>query len=250
MGRPRISIITIHCGDSRPLRKTVESLKPLQYFEQVFVLSACDMTDAELRAELGASCEHITFVRDKDKSLYDAMNLGLDAVRGEFVWLVNSGDTALADPTEYLEPNTGRSYSFSTIQTWAEDYYLRSSQNTKTGKLKFSHQGFVANMDVVRQYQICFDTAKVISADVHWMRQIESVASVVAVAMPIAMFELGGLSSNPTPKSIATRFRYESQSSASKEVVKLFLRALLGQTLYYRALAAMNGYEKLQRPSS
>lgn len=248
MDRPKISIVTIHHGDARPLLETITSLKLLGYFEQVFVISDCDVPDAKLRAELDACCTQITIIRDMDKSLYHAMNLGLGAVNGDFVWLVNSGDRALADPTGYIELKTGVSYSFSTIQTWGDDHYLRSSQDAKMGKVKFSHQGFVANMDVVRQYKIFFDTARVISADVRWMREIDNVSCVLPIATPIAEFELGGLSSNPTRKSIAARFRNESWGSAAKEIVKLVLRKLLGRTRYYRMLAAMNGYDKLTRP--
>ncbi len=97
---PFISVITITLNDMTGLAYTVNSVESQTYrnFEHIVVdgmssdgtVEFCDATDKRLA--------HFSYVSEKDRGIFDAMNKGARMARGDLLVFVNSSD-GLTDPS-------------------------------------------------------------------------------------------------------------------------------------------------------
>ena len=87
---PKLSIITINFNNLAGLKKTVESVGgPLPLDCEWIVVDGLS-TDGSVEFIDYAPFTHK--IIEKDRGIYDAMNKGLKAANGDFVWFMNSGD--------------------------------------------------------------------------------------------------------------------------------------------------------------
>jgi putative colanic acid biosynthesis glycosyltransferase len=89
---PYFSIITITLNDLSGLRSTRASIEEqsLHDFEWIVIDGAStDGTVDELR---DCHLPNFSYISEKDRGLYDAMNKGLERVRGQYVIFMNSAD--------------------------------------------------------------------------------------------------------------------------------------------------------------
>lgn len=100
------SVITINYNNLEGLKRTLESVWSQTAIDKIqFIVIDGYSTDGSVEY-LNLHRKRIDIlVTEKDKGIYDAMNKGLAAASGEYVWFVNSGD-AIYDPhvTESLLP--------------------------------------------------------------------------------------------------------------------------------------------------
>ncbi|WP_198378886.1 glycosyltransferase, partial [Neoroseomonas rubea] len=107
MSTPRLSIVTPCLNRAATIGAAIESVIAEAHpsFEHIVV----DGGSTDGTAEVLARHPHLTIIREQDRNLYDAINKGLRAARGEVVGLLNSDDlyapgafaaaeAALADP--------------------------------------------------------------------------------------------------------------------------------------------------------
>lgn len=100
----RLSIVTVSLNDLRGLQRTWESVASLRRAlpqgvsaEWILIDGGSAFDQAAEHAgflALLAAADH--FVRERDQGIYDAMNKGLAAATGDYVWFLNSGDEARA----------------------------------------------------------------------------------------------------------------------------------------------------------
>lgn len=93
-----ISIITVTRNDFDGLKKTIDSLNQinnnlLNYFEHIVVdgLSS-DHSVIYLTDYVKIPLLKTTFISEKDKGIYDAMNKGVSIANGQYCFFLNSGD--------------------------------------------------------------------------------------------------------------------------------------------------------------
>ena len=91
-----LSIITINFNNANGLRKTIESIVNQTSKEFEYIIVDGFSTDGSV--EIIRSFESfkgfsITWISEKDKGIYDAMNKGIQMASGEYVQFVNSGDS-------------------------------------------------------------------------------------------------------------------------------------------------------------
>jgi GT2 family glycosyltransferase len=89
MQAPALSIITVTYNNPEALAGTLESLKGLGSkisWEHVVVDSSPERNEAMLAGR------RLVHVKQKPAGIYPAMNAGIAAARGEFVWFLNGGD--------------------------------------------------------------------------------------------------------------------------------------------------------------
>lgn len=103
----RLSIVTPCLNRAATIGAAIDSVLAQGHpsFEHIIV----DGGSTDGTAEILARYPHLTVIREKDRNLYDAINKGLRAARGDAIGLLNSddlyaagafaaADTALADP--------------------------------------------------------------------------------------------------------------------------------------------------------
>lgn len=90
MTAPRISIVTPCLNRAATIGAAIDSVLAQGHpsFEHIIV----DGGSTDGTTEVLARHPHLTVIREKDRNLYDAINKGLRAVRGEIVGLLNSDD--------------------------------------------------------------------------------------------------------------------------------------------------------------
>lgn len=98
-----LSIITINYNDAVGLQRTLNSTltQTCTEFEHVIVDGASTDNSVEIiqqyDKEATACGIYVTWVSEKDKGIYNAMNKGIKMASGEYIQILNSGDCLAAD---------------------------------------------------------------------------------------------------------------------------------------------------------
>lgn len=90
MSAPRFSIVTPCLNRAATIGAAIDSVLAQGHGSVEHIIVDGGSTDGT--AEVLARYPHLTVIREKDRNLYDAINKGLRAVRGEIVGLLNSDD--------------------------------------------------------------------------------------------------------------------------------------------------------------
>jgi glycosyltransferase involved in cell wall biosynthesis len=95
---PKISIITVVFNGEEHIGRTIESVVGQTYKELEYIIIDGKSTDRTLELIGGYKGIH-QVVSEPDNGLYDAMNKGLKAATGDYVWFLNSGDQIYSNDT-------------------------------------------------------------------------------------------------------------------------------------------------------
>ncbi len=90
MTAPRFSIVTPCLNRAATIGAAIESVLAQGHASVEHIIVDGGSTDGT--AEVLARYPHLVVIREKDRNLYDAINKGLRAVRGDIVGLLNSDD--------------------------------------------------------------------------------------------------------------------------------------------------------------
>lgn len=90
MTAPRFSIVTPCLNRAATIGAAIDSVLAQNHPSVEHIIVDGGSTDGT--AEVLARYPHLTVIREKDRNLYDAINKGLHAVRGDVVGLLNSDD--------------------------------------------------------------------------------------------------------------------------------------------------------------
>ena len=99
----KLSIITINFNDAIGLQKTLNSTISQSYadFEHVIVDGASPDNSVEViekyATEASAKGIKVTWISEKDKGIYNAMNKGIKMASGEYIEILNAGDILASD---------------------------------------------------------------------------------------------------------------------------------------------------------
>ena len=91
MASPKISVITVVFNGEDHIGRTIESVIGQTYGQIEYIIIDGNSTDKTLDVIAGFTGVDL-LVSEPDSGLYDAMNKGLKAATGEYVWFLNSGD--------------------------------------------------------------------------------------------------------------------------------------------------------------
>jgi len=100
--QPLVSIIIVVYRDCRELRLLLESVIPhrSRHVEIVVIDGGSDDGSVDLLTSLDAQIDH--WISEPDSGLYHAMNKGIAAARGRFIYHINAGDRLLHVPLNEL----------------------------------------------------------------------------------------------------------------------------------------------------
>ena len=92
MSKPFISIITPVKNGEKSLQRTINSIKNQSFKDFEYIIIDCiSMDNTEKIVENNRELIK-TYVREKDKGIYDAMNKGINLANGIYISIINSDD--------------------------------------------------------------------------------------------------------------------------------------------------------------
>jgi glycosyltransferase involved in cell wall biosynthesis len=230
-----LSVITVYkFGDIQELSETIASVQSQKscVYEHLLVLSSA--VEEYVRSSIPI-LNNTKLILNKDTSLYNAMNIGLDAVTGDAVIFLNGGDVFASDSSVSYILNEIGSFScllMRTNQRYMNDTYTRPSlRNLDSLKHSPAHQGFVATVNAIGDRR--FDENRKISADHYWMLDLMSRHDYLLSEKVVSTFVLGGVSNAPSVKTVRYRFQESGFRRGVKELLKLLIRRIVGLRIYY-----------------
>lgn len=97
MQQPLISIVTVVYNASKVLERTLRSAVAQSYPHIELVIIDGGSTDGTLDIAKSFASSIGTLISEKDKGIYDAMNKGIEAAKGEWIYFLNAGDAFFDD---------------------------------------------------------------------------------------------------------------------------------------------------------
>ena len=169
-----LSIVTISYSFDDSLTTTLRSI----FFQRVLpsqvilVVSSPCSAEPEIISDL-SSVTHVSRIFSQDKSIYNAMNIGLSNVNSDYVLFLNSGDYFASDFSlsifeHDLDTTTSpvSCFSYSALNTYdSSDAFIRYPWSVSLP----CHQSFIAPHDPL--FPLIFDESKRLSADCDWIKR-------------------------------------------------------------------------------
>lgn len=237
MKKNNITVITIHKGNLKNLRETCISINNqiLKPHSVIVVASGVSLSKLNLPKKI-----NYKFILNKDKSIYNAMNLAIENldINNHFIFL-NSGDVfnnnlVLYRVNKYLKLNT---CLVGKVNLKYKKIFFKIKKRYYKKINYLPHAGFICppiNSLHRNKKKIKFNEKFKIDADGYWMRKIIFLNKyrTIRINETISIHALGGVSTNPTIKSIK-QFWASNKFSFIKEVLKYLIRTFLPNKAYY-----------------
>ncbi|MBO4906186.1 MAG: glycosyltransferase [Bacteroidaceae bacterium] len=223
--RPQFTVITVTYNAGKTIQRTLDSVaeQTLDDIEHLIIdgcSTDCTMQLIQRYVELNADREiprAINLIREPDEGLYDAMNKGLQAAKGEYVLFLNAGDKLHEPNTLELAAshlakfNSSRHPAILYGETdWVDDAgrFLRhrrlkapeqlTSRSFLWGML-ICHQSFYVRADIARSKP--YNLAWHFSADYDWCIRIMQLAE----RRGLAMYNTGLILTDYLAEGLTTR---------------------------------------------
>lgn len=220
---PRFSIITVTLNSATTLRETLESVRRQSWKNVELIVVDGASTDGTLDIVHEYDDVVSRLISEPDNGLYDAMNKGVRAARGDIVYFLNSDDrlcdkNVLHDVARafVMRPETDFLYG-NVIYLSPTGERLRRFEWITRRKLVFGdlcHQATFARRDLFNRLG-AFDLGYPTNADFDWiLRVFRSGAVLQYLDRNIAYFRTGGLHTrNPASQHrerLAVKHKYVS----------------------------------------
>jgi glycosyltransferase involved in cell wall biosynthesis len=217
----KVSIITITYNAEKYLERTIKSIISQTSDQYEYLIIDGGSKDSTL-AIADKYREHIDYlVSEPDKGLYDAMNKGLQAATGDYVWFMNAGDeiydnTVLERMVKLMPENADVFYGETMfvdeegkeegLRSLVTPHKLPEKLHWKSLKLGMvvCHQAFIARKSIAP----LFDLNHRYSADVDWeIKCLKNAKKTVKIKGIVAKYLTGGFSKIHHRKSLEDRYK-------------------------------------------
>lgn len=204
----KISIVTINYNDKAGLQKTIESVLSQTFKDYEFIVIDGNSSDGG-KELLERYRDRVTFaLSEPDTGIYNAMNKGILASKGEYLLFLNSGDALLETTTLQKVADAidgshdiyyGNLIFFSKRNQRIEDWIFPD-------KLTFGffienslpHQASFIRRSLFEKYGLYNENLKIAS---DWEFFVETIClhkvSYKHIAITVAEYDFNGISSNP-----------------------------------------------------
>ncbi len=232
----KLSIITVVRNAKELFLQTLESVKNQTYQNIEYVVVDGNSSDGTKQL-IEENQEFITtWISEKDKSLYDAMNKGLKLCTGDFVWFLHAGDTIPTPQTleNVINDVLNKETDFQKIDfiygkvkikhldNSFTDYHKIAPTEKQLSKLGYKnflegmvicHQAMLVRREIAPLYDLNFRLAGDIDWSIRLFKEIEKRKTnkqeirVKQTEIVIAHFLAGGISTSQKKKSLQERFK-------------------------------------------
>lgn len=214
--RPTISVITVVFNDRDHIEDTILSVLGQTYPHIEYVLVDGASTDGTLEI-LEKYRERVKLISEPDNGLYDAMNKGLMAARGEYIWYLNSGDRVYrADTVEKMVEGMeglpdviyGGTMIIGEDGKEIGDRRLKPPENLSwksfSQGMVVCHQALVVRRVIAADYNLEYR----IAADIDWaIRSTRNAGTIQHSGLVLCSFMEGGLSGTHIELGLKERFK-------------------------------------------
>ncbi len=215
--KAKISIITVVRNAPQALELTLNALKRLTYPNTELIVIDGNSTDSTPEIIARHSDALGYWVSEPDRGLYDAMNKGIRAATGDYLWFINAGDLP------YDEGVLDRVFS-EAKEPLADVYFGEAMITSENGEvlglrkkklprslswrslwkgMVVCHQGFIAKKEIAPLY----DTSYRFAADIDWVIEIlKRSKNICNTGEILCKFAEGGISTINRKASLKERF--------------------------------------------
>jgi len=213
---PKVSVITVVYNAVDLLERTIINILAQTYSHIEYIIIDGGSTDGSLDIIKKYADQIDYWISEADNGLYDAMNKGLKAATGDWVWFINAGDLIYSDDT------TAR--IFDKFGTEGDIYYgdtmlvdsryqeigLRRLRPPKNLTWKSFQKGMLVchqSILVSRDLADMFDMRYPHSADFDWLiKALKKTDKIINTNMLLSAFLDGGQSKQTIIPSLQERF--------------------------------------------
>jgi glycosyltransferase involved in cell wall biosynthesis len=213
---PVITVITVVFNGEDNIGKTIESILNQTYAKIEYIIVDGKSTDKTL--EIAGAYRGIDrVISEPDRGLYDAMNKGLKAATGDYVWFLNSGDQIYSKETvelmvSGLSGTPGIIYGGTMIideeQNEIGDRRLkppvRLSWKSFRQGMVVCHQSILVKKELAPEFNLEYR----LSADIDWaIRAAKGAAQIHNSNLVLSRFLEGGLTTHNIKAGLRERFK-------------------------------------------
>ena len=217
--QPKVSVITINLNNKNGLRKTIESVvsQTQKDFEYIVIDGASTDGSVDVINEYQTKIHYR--ISEKDAGIYNAMNKGIQAAKGDYVLFLNSGDwlvdkDVLEKTIQLINPNAA---------VCAADIYYDNGNSLvlRSNPLNFScinhlligglfHQSTFIKRKMFEKYGL-YNETKRIAADWEFFTLILVLNPEMYqhIPIPLAAWDSFGISNEQTMQAILKQEREE-----------------------------------------
>ncbi len=230
-----LTVITIHAGEPNELIRTLNSIDSQVKKPKLNLVIIKKLNNLEIKK---FKKKYRKFIIGKDKSLWNAMNIGIKKTRKHNILFLNSGDTfytklAVKKINSYLKKKQNKILIFKTVLKYKKMFFYPKKKYFNQPNYS-PHPSFVyPNID--NEKTKYFDEKNLINADGDWMEYLRKKTLSKKINFISSMYYLGGQSSYPTFYSISNLFNYNFFSGI-KEIIKIILFNLMRKENYYKLI--------------
>ena len=199
---PKLSVITINLNNKRGLDKTIKSVTNQTFADYEYIIIDGGSTDGSIEIINRFQNKLSYLVSEPDKGIYNAMNKGIKAAKGEYCLFLNSGDTLINNKTleklfeyNYTEDILfGDMYFNKTLQKYPDHISFRYLINRSLG-----HGSTIVKRKLFTQYGFFDESLKIVADWEFFVRCIimKSCNYRHLENLPISRFNMDGVSSSP-----------------------------------------------------
>lgn len=213
----KLSIITINYNNKDGLQKTIDSVITQTYKDFEWIIIDGGSTDGS-KELIEQYADYITYwVSEPDKGIYNAMNKGILASHGEYLYFLNSGDYLVKTTTiqDVFSKSNGADIINGNLLKLTEpvrrDYGIHSDYVTCFDLFKgnLNHQSTFIKKNLFQKHGL-YDESLKIAADWKFFFQVLIVynCSIQYINIDIACFDMSGLSQKAMQQTKKERADY------------------------------------------
>ena len=218
MKSPLFSIITVTRNSGKSLEQTILSILNQTYQHIEYIVIDGASTDGTINTILHYRSGLSYWISEHDNGLYDAMNKGLWAATGDYIWFLNAGDVfkhneivselaAIATQNELPDILYGETDLMDRNGQIFAERRLRAPQYLTWKSFRMGmlvcHQAFIVKRSIAPKYNLKYR----FSSDFDWcIRCLEKAKTVVHTQLRLVNYLSEGLTTANRIKSLKERY--------------------------------------------
>lgn len=216
MHQPKVSVITVCYNAEKLIERTIQSVISQTYPLVEYIIVDGKSKDGTVDIIRKYESKISKWSSEPDKSLYDAMNKGLKAATGDYVWFVNAGDKIFDTQTleKIMQEAAGKDFIYGNVIRVDESGNQRGWHKKIPSSENLSPESFLNGMVICHQSMLVkrkiapeFSLTWKLANDIDWtIRVLKKAESRQYVPVPFSYFLEGGLSANNRWRAVKERF--------------------------------------------